>query len=264
MKVAATILATLLWAATPSHAETGFLDRSVVIDGETYRYQVFVPAEHTAGRLWRVIVDLHGDGGQGSDGLLQTARGLANQIRLRRPAFPAIVVFPQARVGTRFVAPAAMQDLVVAQLDRTIAELRGDPARVYLTGYSMGGASVYRIAYRWPERFAGVVVIAGPVLAPDRAPAALIMLDRRTNSFAAASDPITALASGIAKIPIWIFHGAADETLPVDQTRRLVAALEAIGAPVRYTEGSGVDHIGAAQLGYADPEMVNWLLAQKR
>ena len=263
MKVAATILAMLLWAAL-AHADTGFLDRSVSIDGETYRYQVFVPVEHTADRLWPVIVDLHGDGSQGSDGVLQTARGLANQIRQRRPAFPAIVVFPQARVGTRFVAPAAMQDLVVAQLDRIIAEFNGDPARVYLTGYSMGGASVYRIAYRWPERFAGVVVIAAPVVPPARAPAALVALDQRTNAFAAASDPFTALASRIAKIPIWIFHGDADDTVPVDQTRRLVAALNAIGARLRYTEAPGIDHIGAAQNGYADPEMVSWLLAQKR
>lgn len=254
----------LLWVAPLAHADTGFLDRSVSIGGESYRYQVFVPAEYAADRSWPVIVDLHGDGSQGSDGLLQTARGLANQIRQRRPAFPAIVVFPQAKVGTRFVAPAAMQELVIAQLDRIIAEFKVDPARVYLTGYSMGGASVYRMAYRWPERFAGVVVIAGPVVAPDRAPASVVALDQRTNAFAAASDPFTALASRIAKIPIWIFNGAADEAVPVEQTRRLVAALKAVGAPVRYTEAPGVDHIGAAQLGYADPEMVNWLLTQKR
>jgi hypothetical protein len=52
--------------------------------------------------------------------------------------------------------------------------------------------------------------------------------------------------------------------MPVDQTRRLVAALTAVGAPVRYTEGPRGRSIGAAQLGYADPKIVSWLLAQKR
>ena len=264
MRAFATILMILIGAAPPALAETGFLDRSVSIGGETYRYQVFVPADYTAERSWPVIVDLHADGAQGNDGLLQTARGLANQIRQRRSEFPAIVVFPQARVGARFLAPAAMQDLVIAQLDRTIAEFKGDPARVYLMGYSMGGASVYRIGYRWPEKFAALVVIAGFVVPPARAPAASVTLDQQTNAFAAASDPFTALANRIGKIPIWIYQGDADQTVPVDQARRMVTALKAVASPIRYTEGAGIDHLASAQNGYADPQMVAWLFAQQR
>ena len=155
-----------------------------------------------------------------------------------------------------------MQDLVIAQLDRTIAEFKGDPARVYLMGYSMGGASVYRIGYRWPEKFAALVVIAGFVVPPARAPAASVTLDQQTNAFAAASDPFTALANRIGKIPIWIYQGDSDQTVPVDQARRLVAALKAVASPIRYTEGAGIDHLASAQNGYADPQMVAWLFAQ--
>jgi predicted peptidase len=116
LKFIAISVSVLVFLAAPTQAETGFLDRSVLIGGETYRYQVYVPADYTPQRKWPVIVALHGDGSQGSDGLLQTTRGLAEQIRQRRSQFPAIVVFPQARVGTRFMAPAAMQDLVSAQM----------------------------------------------------------------------------------------------------------------------------------------------------
>jgi predicted peptidase len=254
----------LFFLAAPAQAETGFLDRWVVIGGETYRYQVYVPSEYTAQRKWPVIVALHGDGSQGSDGLLQTSRGLADQIRQRRSQFPAIVVFPQARVGTRFMAPAQMQDLVIAQTDQTVAEFNGDVARLYLAGYSMGGGSVYRIAYRWPQKFAALVVIAGPIVPPGQAPAAAVELDRQTNWFAAASDPFAALAETISRIPISIYQGDADETVPVDQARRFVEARKKAGAMPRYVELPGTDHTASAQKGYADSEMIAWLLLQHR
>jgi predicted peptidase len=47
------------------------------------------------------------------------------------------------------------------------------------------------------------------------------------NPFTAASDPFAALAAGIRSLPIWIFHGDADKTVPVEQSRRIVAALNA-------------------------------------
>jgi predicted peptidase len=257
-------LAAALLSCVPAYGETGFLDRSVVIGAETYRYQVYVPAEYTSETRWPVIVALHGDGSQGSDGLLQTRRGLAEQIRQQRAAFPAVVVFPQARPGTRFIAPAAMQELVIAQLNRTLAEFHGDPARVYLMGYSMGGGSVYRLAYRWPDSFAALVVIDGPVVPPARAPAPAVEIDHQTNPFAAAADPYDALANKIAKIPIWIAHGDADETIPVEQSRRLVDVLRRLNSPVRYTEFPATDHVGAAEKGYADAAMLTWLFAQRR
>jgi predicted peptidase len=265
LKFIAISVSVLVFLAAPTQAETGFLDRSVLIGGETYRYQVYVPADYTPQRKWPVIVALHGDGSQGSDGLLQTTRGLAEQIRQRRSQFPTIVVFPQARVGTRFMAPAAMQDLVIAQMDQAVAEFNGDVARLYLTGYSMGGGSVYRIAYRWPQRFAALVVIAGPIVPePGRAPAAMVELDKQTNRFAAAPDPFAALAEAIVQIPIWICHGDADQTPPVDQARHLVEALKKVGATYRYTELPGADHAASAQKGYGDPELIGWLLQQHR
>jgi predicted peptidase len=153
LRLGTAVILTLSGVPT-AHGETGFLDRSIVLSGQAYRYAVYVPADFTAARTWPVLVALHGDGAQGDDGLLPTARGLAEHIRQRRGDFPAIVVFPQAPRGARFMYPVAMQELVIAQLDRTIEEFRGDRRRIYVAGYSMGAGSAYRIAYRWPERFA--------------------------------------------------------------------------------------------------------------
>jgi len=226
--------------ATASFADTGFLDRVVTVAGTTYRYQVYLPAEHTPSRLWPIVIDLHGNGAQGNDGIRQTAHFLADQIRLTRSRFPMIAVFPQAAVGTSW-RTAGMQDMVIAELDATLREFHGEPARVYLTGFSMGGAGVYAIASRWPNRFAGLIAIAGPVPAD-----------------------VDTLAAGIRHIPIRIFHGGADERVPVSQSRQLAAALKKADAPVQYTEYADAHHGPAAEMAYADPQLLRWLLEQRR
>ena len=231
----------------------------------TYRYQVYVPADHSRAKSWPVIVDLHGNGAQGPDGLLQTARGMAQQIRIHRSRFPAVVVFPQAELGKRWL-DADMEELVIAELDRTMSEFGGDPSRVYLTGFSMGATGAYRIAYRWPTRFAALVAIAGRIdtsdakTYSDRDKEA----DRKANPFVGAKDPFAALSEKIKHLPIRIFHGDADETVPVAQSRQLAPALKAAGANMLYQEYPGATHVGAAEKAYAEEALIAWLLAQHR
>ena len=257
------LVAAVLLIASPLAAETGFLDRAITLHGETFRYQLYVPADYTSNKVWPVIVSLHGNGRQGSDGMLQTGTDFAIRIRENRAPFPALVVFPQAKVGTRWFYPE-MEELVIAELERVTAEFRVDPTRIYLQGYSMGATGSYRLAFRWPEKFAALVVVAGRVEPGTAYSSAEIDIDRRTNIFVTAPDPFAALASGIKNIPIWIFHGDADEQVPVAQSRQLVSALKRVGAHVRYTEYPGVDHTIAPQKTYAENDLFGWLLAQHR
>jgi predicted peptidase len=265
MKVALSVALGVLFLQSPFSAETGFLDRAITIGAATYRYQVYVPADHTRTRLWPVVVFLHGDGAQGQDGLLPTARGLADGIRFDRLRFPVVAVFPQAEKGKRWL-DADMEELVIAELDQTMTEFGGDPRRVYLTGFSMGATGAYRIAFRWPDRFAALAAIAGRVETSnvthysDREKAA----DRQANPFVSAADPFATLALKIKDVPIRIFHGDADETVPVEQSRRLTRALQAARADVHYQEYAGATHVGAAQKAWGELEWIAWLLAQHR
>ena len=91
-------LAIVMSAGTVSArpTETGFLNRSVLVDVAQYRYQVYVPRQFERSDAWPIILALHGGGEYGVDGQSQTEVGLARAIRRRADRFPAIVVFPQS------------------------------------------------------------------------------------------------------------------------------------------------------------------------
>jgi len=154
----------LLAGASDSHAQvaaTGFLDRTLTVGGETYRYQVYVPADYTRSRMWPVVLFLHGGGERGADGLVQTEVGIGSAIRRFSDRFPAIVVMPQARPPLGWTGANA--DMALKTLEQTEAEFNIDLGREYLTGLSMGGAGTWYIAYRNPNRFAALLAICARV-----------------------------------------------------------------------------------------------------
>ena len=60
---------------------------------------------------------------------------------------------------------------------------------------------------------------------------------------------------------MWIFHGDADPSVPVEESRKMYAALQAANANVKYTEYPGVGH-ESWDNAYAEPGLVPWLLEQ--
>ena len=72
-----------------------------------------------------------------------------------------------------------------------------------------------------------------------------------------------ATAPKLAKLPIWCFHGDADDAVPVRRSRTMIAALRAAGAEPRYSELAGVGH-DAWTPAYRDPEVLAWLLGKRR
>jgi predicted peptidase len=126
--------------------ETGFLNRALVLEGEEYRYQVYVPRDFQRSTKWPIILALHGGGEYGNDGIRQTAGALANIIRRFPERVPAIVVFPQAHADGKPGWQGTGGRAALAAVDKTIAEFSGDPSRVYLTGYSAGGNGSWYLA----------------------------------------------------------------------------------------------------------------------
>jgi predicted peptidase len=101
--------------------DTGFLDRTVTVSGEVYRYQVYVPQNFDSKKKWPVILFLHGVGERGNDGVLPTDVGIAHAIRLNASRFPFIIVIPQCRNDKRWIHPD-MQAQALAALEQSIKE----------------------------------------------------------------------------------------------------------------------------------------------
>ncbi|MGE0881970.1 MAG: prolyl oligopeptidase family serine peptidase [Blastocatellales bacterium] len=237
-------------------AETGFLNRKVTIDKETYHYQVFVPRDWNKKQKWPVILFLHGAGERGDDGYVQTEVGIGTAIRKNVARFPAIVVMPQCRKNVWWTEDS-MQAQALKALEQSIKEFNGDRERLYLTGLSMGGYGTWGIAANNPGKFAALVPICGGIRIP-----------RRPNTPEAATppeptgDPYAEAAKKIGSTPVWIFHGGADPVVPTDESRKMNEALKAIGGNVQYTEYEKVGH-NSWDKAYAEPELMKWLLGQK-
>jgi predicted peptidase len=123
-------------------------------------------------------------------------------------------------------------------LDRLDGELPIDQARIYVGGLSMGGYGIWDLLARQPRRFAAAFPICG------------------------GGDPTT--ATTFAHVPIWAFHGADDEIVPVARSVEMVDALKAAGAKnLRFSNYAGVGHHSWLNA-FAEPELFDWLFAQRR
>lgn len=256
-------------APSPTPRETGFLRRTVTVGTNTYNYRVYIPMDYNPSRRYPVVLYLHGNGEKGNDNERQIGHGLGSVIQLFMWKQPErfgsfIAVFPQTR---NYWLGESIEQAVRA-LDQTVAEFGGDPQRLYLTGFSLGGYGTWYMAARYPTKFAAIVPAGGGILppgitSPDRIPAmfALVVPPEMLRLYRA-QDPYAAFATVIGRTPTWIFHGAEDQYVPVIESRRMAAALRAVGNNVRYTEYAGERHF-IVDRAYTDAEFWNWLLAQR-
>jgi predicted peptidase len=112
-----------------------------------------------------------------------------------------------------------------------------DPARIYITGQSLGGIGSWGAIARDPALFAAAVPVCGAWSVDD--------------------------APKMAAVPVWAFHGADDRTVPVHFSRDLTAAITKAGGAAKYTEYPGVGHNSWLRA-YEEPEMWAWLFAQHK
>jgi predicted peptidase len=260
-KLLVALLFLCLVMAVPACAknnETGFLDRTISLQGTDYKYQVFVPEGWTPHKKWPVILFLHGAGERGDDGVMETDVGIGTAIRTNRSAIQAIVVMPQCRKSFWWVLPP-MDELAMTALEKATREFHGDTQRTYLTGISMGGFGAWHLAQKYPGRFAALVVICGGIRPPAHALNAIpelakLVLPDLPKTYSAA-------AARIGKTPVWIFHGAEDPIVPVTESERMAAAMKQTGAEVHYTEYPSVGH-ACWDKAFDEPKLFPWLFSK--
>jgi len=67
----------------------------------------------------------------------------------------------------------------------------------------------------------------------------------------------------VAKVPFWVFHGAADAVVNVKLSQEMVEKLKSLKAEVRYSEYPGVNH-DSWKNAFAEPDYLSWMLVHKK
>lgn len=178
-----------------------------------------------------LILFLHGSGERGDDLVHVGDEGLP-EILANVPG--AVVIAPQCPKDTRWTDN---MDALESILDEVVTEYAIDKGRVYLTGLSLGGQGAWFLAARAPARFAALVPVCG-----------------RSNPEA---------ADLLKNLPTWVFHGADDDTVPLDESEKMVRALEAVGGNVKLTVYQNTGHNSWTRA-YSETELYTWLFAQRQ
>lgn len=182
---------------------------------------------------WPLILFLHGMGQRGDDLELIKKHGIPKIVEERND-FPFVAVSPQCKESSYW--PMELESLI-ALLDDVVTRYNVDAGRIYLTGLSMGGYGTWLLATAYPERFAAIAPICG------------------------GGFPV--MASRLKDVPVWAFHGAKDETVPLSESERMVHALKACGGEVRFTVYPQAGHDAWTET-YDNPELYEWFLRHRR
>src|SRR5262249_25287152 len=207
-------------------------------DGKEAKYVLFVPHDYKGDKPYPLILFLHGAGEREGGNKAPVDVGIGPAIKkMGEKDHPFFVLFPRcAAAPNNWRADGPDAQRALAMLDEVQRAYKIDDKRLYLTGLSMGGFGTWSLAGKYPDRWAAIVPICG------------------------GGDPKQ--AEKIKHIPCWCFHGDADKSVSVDQSRKMIEALKAAGGKPKYDEYPGVGH-NSWDKAYGTKELYDWLLEQK-
>ena len=143
--------------------------RMFINKGDTLRYRLLLPENYDPGKMYPMVLFLHGSGERGSDNTAQLAHG--GELFLRdsiRKAYPAIIVFPQCPAQDTWADVTVSKDstgkrefifkaegkptppmrLLKKLVKYLIAQYPITKRQVYVGGLSMGGMGTLEMLRR--------------------------------------------------------------------------------------------------------------------
>lgn len=225
---------------------------------DTLLYQLLKPAGKKQRKKFPLILFLHGAGERGNDNAKQLKHGSSFFLKdENRKAFPAYVVFPQCpeadywasvtidrsalplQLGFDYQRPLTKSlQLVMDLVNRLITSENIDINRIYIVGLSMGGMGTFEAVYHYPHLFAAAIPICG-------------------------GGDVVAYGKKGSMMPLWVFHGDADNVVEVKHSRQMVSTIREFSSSIKYTEYPGVGHNSWDNV-FAETELLPWLFSQKR
>lgn len=196
--------------------------------GVTIPYRLILPEVYDDKYVFPLVVFFHGAGERGYENEHQLDN-CVQQIANNMPK--AIILVPQCSHGNQWVdtpwsegcysvdeVPESDELMAVMSLvDQIKQDYSVDDQMVYVMGISMGGFAVWDVMVRHNDVFAAGVAVCG------------------------GGDP--SKAEILKDTPMFVYHGTADDTVPLSGSADTVAAIEAAGGTkVQYEEFEGVGH----------------------
>lgn len=225
--------------------------QAVTRGGARYDYLLALPPDYTADptHRWPLLLFLHGAAERGTDLWALTRYGPPKLLLGSPPLSPAEQEVTHTLHASFIVlAPQCPQfevwdDVALLNLlDQVQTELRIDRARIYLSGLSMGGFGAWSLGLRHPQRFAAIAPVCGGGRISD------VLNSGRQHPDA------------LRRLGVWAFHGAKDRVVPLEESERMVEALQHAGvADVKLTAYPEAEH-DAWTPTYANPDLYAWLL----
>jgi predicted peptidase len=129
---------------------------------------------------------------------------------------------------------------VMAMVDATLRDFRGDPKRVFLTGLSYGGFGTWFFGSKYPLKFAAIAPVVG------------------------FGYPAQAAAIAQAKLPVWCFAGGRDPAVPPQFFFAAMNELEKRGGiENRFTIEADLGHFTWVRV-YGGQDLYDWMLSKSR
>ncbi|MCI0747649.1 MAG: prolyl oligopeptidase family serine peptidase [Verrucomicrobia subdivision 3 bacterium] len=202
-------------------------------------YLAYLPPDYNPKKRWPLMLFLHGAGERGTNIWLVAKHG-PPKIARTNASLPFILISPQCPAGDHW-----SNDLLLALLDHVTGKYAVDTNRIYLSGLSMGGYGTWALAIEQPEKFAAIAPICGG----GETISILLAQGARRNA--------------LKRLPVWAFHGAKDPVVPLEESQRMVDALEKIGNKhIELTIYPEATHDSWTET-YNNPKLYEWLLSHK-
>jgi predicted esterase len=222
------VLAAAKTGKDPFKGRTGDMERHYPLAGagEIMPYRVYVPKANAGAAAMPLVIALHGLGGT-EDGFFDNYQKLPPQLAeqhgflmagvlgYRSDGFYGSQIMGAADVASKRRAEYSEKD-VMEVLRLMKAHYKVDESRIYLLGHSMGAIGAWYLGAAHPEIWAAIVPFSG-----------------------AGSPPTVEKMKGI---PQFVVHGDADNTVNVNGSRTMVAAMKNAGIEVTYIEVPGGSH----------------------
>ena len=207
-------------------------------------YLEYLPDSYSSSSNFPCIIFLHGSGerGDGSPAALEKlkAQGIpkfiangSNMCFTVNGQTECFVVLSPQQTTARW----GWQGDVIPFIQYALANYKIDPERIYITGLSMGGYGTWNWSATEPHRFAAIAPVCGGGKPQD--------------------------ALKLKNLPVWTFHGARDNIVPLSESEDMVAALQACGGNVKFTVYPEAEHDSWTQT-YNNPELYKWFLQHQR